>query len=50
MNIGNEWKGEWERVFAVEQDIGARHVAGCKVVWAYISIAGESFLTDDYEL
>ena len=50
MNKGNEWKGEWERVFAVEHDNGARHVAGCNVIQAYISIVGASFLADDYEL
>ena len=50
MNKGNEWKGEWERVFAVVQDIGARLVTGCKVIQAYISIVGASFLADDYEL
>ena len=50
MNKGNAWKGEWERVFAVVQDIGARHVTGCKVIQAYISIVGASFLADDEDL
>ena len=50
MNNGNEWKGEWERVFVVEQDIGERHAAGYNIISAYISIVGASFLVDDYEL
>ena len=42
MNNGNEWKGEWERVSVVEQDIG---VAGCNVI--YVSIVGASLFADD---